>query len=148
MRCPFCNSDDTFVTESRTVDSGGAVRRRRECTSCHKRFTTYERPKEVKLWVIKKDMSREPFSKDKVRNGVMRAIEKRPITLERVEDIVDSVEREMLNKDRQEVTSREIGGAVSRRLKGVDKVAWLRFASVYFEFDNLDDFEKAIDSRG
>lgn len=145
MRCPFCTSDDTFVTESRVVDSGRAIRRRRECTKCKKRFTTYEHPREVRLWVVKKDAGREPFDKEKVKRGILRAIEKRPVSLEKVDEIVDSVEREILNKGKEEVTSREVGGAVSRRLKVVDKVAWLRFASVYFEFEDLKDFEKAIE---
>lgn len=144
MRCTFCAGEDTFVIESRTVDGGRSVRRRRECRKCKNRFTTYEKPKEGILWVVKKDSTRESFDRNKIRNGILRAVEKRPVSLDKVEEIVDSVEREMLNKQKKEITSKEIGGAVSRRLKAIDKVAWLRFASVYFEFDDLKDFEKAL----
>jgi len=144
MRCPFCTSDDTQVLESRVVEEGGAVRRRRECGKCHKRFTTYEKVKGSVLWVVKKDGRREPFDKEKLRRGVLRAIEKRPVSLDLVDDVVDAVEREMLRRDKEEVGSRAIGTAVLKRLKKIDKVAWLRFASVYLEFDDLKDFEKTI----
>lgn len=144
MKCQFCGKGDTQVLESRVADDGNTVRRRRECIKCEKRFTTYEKVKTTRPWVIKKDNRREPFDSGKIRKGLVRAFEKRPVSMEQIEDIVDQVEREMLNKQKEEVTSREIGGAVSRRLKAIDKVAWLRFASVYFEFEDLEDFEKAI----
>jgi len=147
MKCPFCNKSETQVLESRTVEDEGAVRRRRLCTNCNKRFTTYERVKQSFLWVVKKDGSREPFEKEKVKRGVLRAIEKRPVSLDLVNDVVDRVEREMLRKDKEEVSTKAIGSAILRKLKKIDKVAWLRFASVYMEFEELGDFEKAIDKK-
>jgi transcriptional repressor NrdR len=145
MKCPFCTSDDTQVLESRAVEDGGVIRRRRECAKCKKRFTTYEKVKGSVLWVVKKDGKREPFGQEKVKGGILRAIEKRPVSLELVEDIVDQVEREMLRKEKEEITSKAIGRAVLTRLKKIDKVAWLRFASVYLEFEDFKDFEKAIE---
>ena len=144
MFCPFCNYRDTQVLESRVVEEGRSIRRRRECSKCSKRFTTFERVKGTALWVIKKDGRREPFERDKVKRGILRAIEKRPVSLDLVDDVTEEVEREMLRKEREEVTSNAIGRAVMRRLKKIDKVAWLRFASVYLEFDDLKDFEKVI----
>jgi transcriptional repressor NrdR len=144
MFCPFCRNHDTQVLESRVVEDGKSVRRRRECGKCGKRFTTYERVKGTALWVVKKDGRREPFDKEKVRKGILRAIEKRPISLDLVNDVADKVEREMLKKEHEEVTSRSIGKAILKHLKKIDKVAWLRFASVYLEFEDLRDFAKAI----
>lgn len=145
MKCPFCTSHDTQVLESRSVDEGESLRRRRECGKCNKRFTTYERVRGSVLWVEKKDGKREPFDREKVKRGLLRAIEKRPVSLEFVDDVVDEVEREMLRKQKEEVSSKVIGSAVLRKLKKIDKVAWLRFASVYLEFENIKDFEKEID---
>ena len=144
MKCPFCGAADTSVLESRTVESGGSIRRRRECGKCDKRFTTIEEVRKSFLWVIKKDGRREVFDKEKVKRGILRAIEKRPVSLELVDDITDQVEMEMLRNDKQEIPTRAIGNAVLKRLKKVDKVAWLRFASVYLEFEDLSDFEKLI----
>jgi transcriptional repressor NrdR len=144
MKCPFCASLETHVLESRIVDDGEQIRRRRKCTKCDKRFTTYEKVKGSALWVVKKDGRREPFDREKLKRGVLRSIEKRPVSLDLVDDIVDQVERAMLNKEKEEVSSRSIGREVLKKLKKVDKVAWLRFASVYLEFDDLDDFEKVI----
>lgn len=145
MKCPFCAADDTQVLESRIVEEGEGVRRRRECGKCGKRFTTVEKVRGTALWVIKKDGSREPYDREKVKRGLLRAIEKRPVSLDLVNEIVNDVEREMLRAQKEEIPSRIIGNAVLRRLKKVDKVAWLRFASVYLEFEDLDDFEKTID---
>ena len=144
MKCPFCGAADTSVLESRTVSDGSSIRRRRECGKCGKRFTTLEDVKRSFLWVIKKDGRREVFDKEKVKRGILRAIEKRPVSLDLVDDITDQVEMEMLRSDKQEIPSRDIGNAVLKRLKKVDKVAWLRFASVYLEFTDLSDFEKLI----
>lgn len=144
MRCPFCAGSETEVLESRTVDEGEAIRRRRECKKCHKRFTTFEKVRGIALWVIKKDGSREPFDREKVKRGILRAIEKRPVGLGLIDEIVNDVEREMLRGEKEEIPSRVVGKAVLKRLKRVDRVAWLRFASVYLEFENLDDFEKTI----
>lgn len=142
MKCPFCGKLDTQVLESREVDEG--IRRRRECSKCGRRFTTYERSRKTVLWIVKKDGKREPWEREKVRNGILRSIQKRPVSLDLVDQIVDEVEREILRKEKEEVPSRLVGNAVLKRLRKVDKVAWLRFASVYLEFENLDDFEKAI----
>jgi len=144
MKCPFCNSSETQVLESRSIDEGRGVRRRRECEKCKKRFTTYEAIKGTAIWVIKKDGRREPFDKEKLKRGVLRAIEKRPISLDLVDDILEVVEQEMRKKEKEEVSSKAIGREVLKRLKKIDRVAWLRFASVYLEFDDLEDFEKAI----
>lgn len=144
MQCPFCGSTHSHVLESRTVEMGQALRRRRVCRKCRKRFTTYEKTKTHVLWVIKKDGKREPFEKDKIKRGVLRAIEKRPVSLDLVDEIVGRVERQMLRRQKEEVSSRSIGTAVMRKLKTIDKVAWLRFASVYMEFEDLEDFERTI----
>lgn len=144
MKCPFCGNSDTQVLESRPIDEGESVRRRRECVKCEKRFTTYEKTKGSVLWVIKKDGRRELFDPEKIKRGILRAIEKRPISIDLVDDIVDQIEKEMLSKETEEVSSKAIGRALIKRLRKIDKVAWLRFASVYLEFEDLDDFEKAI----
>jgi len=145
MKCPFCNASDTGVLESRTVDEGGAIRRRRECARCGKRFTTFEKVKGNFLWVIKKDGRREPFDKEKIKRGILRAVLKRPVSMGQVEEVTEDIEREMLRKEEAEVASRVVGNAILKRLKKLDKVAWLRFASVYLEFEDLSDFEKAIE---
>jgi len=147
MKCPFCNKSDTAVLESRTVDQGGSVRRRRKCEDCGKRFTTYEKVKDSVLWVIKKNGHRELFDKAKLKGGLLRAIEKRPVSLSIVNQIVDEVEREMLCEEREEVPSSLIGKSVLRKLRKIDKVAWLRFASVYLEFQDLSDFEKVLEKK-
>lgn len=144
MKCPFCGSSETHVLESRTVDEGESIRRRRKCAKCTKRFTTYEKVKGNALWVVKKDRRREPFDREKIKRGILRAIEKRPVSLETVEEVVDEVEREMLNKESEEVPSTQVGKAILKRLRKIDRVAWLRFASVYLEFEDLKDFGKAI----
>lgn len=144
MKCPFCGSSDNQVLESRVVEEDNSIRRRRECGDCKKRFTTYEKIRETFLWVVKKDGKREPFDREKTKRGILRAIEKRPVSLDLVDDVVDQVEREMLRKENEEVQTRTIGNAVMKRLKKIDNVAWLRFASVYLEFEDLKDFRKAI----
>lgn len=144
MKCPFCGSTANQVLESRVGDEGHSIRRRRECEKCGKRFTTYETVKGAALWVIKKDGRREQFDREKIKRGIMRALEKRPLSLDFINDLVEQVEREMLKKETEEVSSKAIGKEVLKRLKKVDKVAWLRFASVYLEFEALEDFAKAI----
>jgi transcriptional repressor NrdR len=144
MKCPFCGNIDTQVLESRGVNEGTLIRRRRKCAKCKKRFTTYEKVKDTVIWVIKKDGRREPFEREKIKRGILRAVEKRPVSMDLVEEVLDQVEREMLKKEKEEVSSRQIGKAVMKRLKKIDKVAWLRFASVYLEFEDLEDFAKAI----
>lgn len=145
MNCPFCNANDSQVLESRVNEDGHSIRRRRECPKCGKRFTTHEEVKKSVLWIIKKDGRREPFDKDKVKRGILRSIEKRPVSLDLVADVVDQVERELLKAQKEEIPSRVVGNAVLKRLKRIDKVAWLRFASVYLQFEDLSDFEKIIE---
>ena len=117
MKCPFCGAADTSVLESRTIEEGSSIRRRRECGKCGKRFTTTEEVKRSFLWVIKKDGRREVFDKEKVKRGILRAIEKRPVSLDLVDDITDQVEMELLRSDRQEIPTKVIGNAVLKHLK-------------------------------
>jgi transcriptional repressor NrdR len=145
MKCPFCGKVDGEVLESRIVDSGEGVRRRRACLKCGKRFTTIERVKEATIWVIKKDGRRELFNREKIRKGILRAVEKRPVPLSLVDDVVKRVEREITKKHNQEISSPAIGKVVLKYLRKIDKVAWLRFSSVYFQFEDLEDFEKLIE---
>lgn len=145
MKCPFCGKSESEVLESRVVEEGTGVRRRRCCLKCNKRFSTIERVKETTIWVVKKDGRREQFNREKIRKGIMRAVEKRPVSLSLVEDVVNRVERDIIKKHSQEVSSHTIGRTILKYLQKVDKVAWLRFASVYFQFEDLTDFEKLID---
>lgn len=140
MRCPFCNCDDTKVTDSRATDDGKAIRRRRECLACGKRFTTYEMMEEVPLVVIKKNGMRELFDRNKILNGLLRASNKRTISRKQLEDVVTSVERTIRNSLAQEVESVRIGELVLDELRHIDEVAYIRFASVYREFADLDSF--------
>lgn len=145
MKCPYCAGTRLQVLESRVVEGGGAIRRRRECRKCGNRFTTFEKVRDTVLWVIKKSGRREPFDREKIKRGILRAIQKRPVSLDQVNLMVDEIERELLRKGQEEVPSRAIGNAVLKRLKKIDKVAWLRFASVYLEFTDVTDFEKTIE---
>lgn len=144
MKCPFCGYEETVVLESRISEDGNSFRRRRECAKCKKRFTTYERAERT-LLVIKKDGRRESFDREKIKKGILLACHKRPVSLDLIDNMVDEVEQELLRKDSAEISSKTIGNSVLKRLKKVDKVAWLRFASVYLEFSDLSDFEKAIE---
>jgi transcriptional repressor NrdR len=143
MKCPFCSFPETKVVDKRDSEEG-TTRRRRECMKCAKRFTTYERPEISEIIVIKKDGSREPFDRGKVLKGVVRACEKRPIALNVMEHLTDEVEVELRSRDMREVTSRKIGEMVIKRLRKIDKVAYIRFASVYREFADLTDFEDEV----
>lgn len=140
MRCPFCKNDDTKVTDTRATDDGRAIRRRRECLQCGRRFTTYEMVEEEPLTVIKKDGSRELFDRNKILNGLIRACNKRVVTRPQIEAIVTRVERNIRNSLVQEVPSVKIGKMVLEELKNVDEVAYIRFASVYRQFADLDSF--------
>lgn len=142
MRCPFCAHPETKVTETRET-SEEVTRRRRECLKCKKRFTTYERV-ELSLTVIKKNGSRESFDRQKVKMGVLKACEKRPISQERVDECVDDIEAKLRSKGRAEVSSHEVGDLVMRALKRLDKVAYVRFASVYREFADLTSFQEEL----
>jgi len=140
MRCPFCLHSDSKVLDSRQTEEGASIRRRRECTACSKRFTTYERLDEMPFLVIKKDGGREAFSRTKILNGMMRACEKRPISMETIEGIVDEIEREIRSGLDREVTSEHIGELVMDKLRELDDVAYVRFASVYRQFKDIDRF--------
>ena len=144
MHCPYCASTEIAVIESRPGIDGQSVRRRRECSKCQRRFTTYERVEGPSLMVVKKDGKRESFDRQKLSEGIEKAFQKRPVPVEKLESLVDDCEREVLRKGIGEIPSRVIGKMVLRRIKKLDKVAWLRFASVYLEFEDLGDFEKAI----
>ena len=145
MNCPFCNTPDTKVIDSRPTEEGHAIRRRRECESCGKRFTTYEKVEEVLFMVVKRDGSREQFDRNKVLNGIIRACQKRPVSLEQMEAIVNDVEKSMNNLMEKEVSSEFIGNAVMDHLKNLDEVAYVRFASVYREFTDVGTFVSEIE---
>lgn len=140
MRCPYCGGIESKVIDSRPADDGERIRRRRECLSCSKRFTTYEIVETVPLMVIKKDKSREAFNRQKLLNGLMRACEKRPVTYKMLETAVDNIEQELLNSYDREVTSIHIGELAMQELKRIDEVAYVRFASVYRQFSDINTF--------
>lgn len=144
MQCPFCQHLETAVIETREREDSAITRRRRECPKCQKRFTTYERVENVPLIVIKKDGRRENFDREKLRGGILKACEKRPVSFEIIEELVDKIERNLRKRDSAEVSSRNIGSMILRELKKIDKVAYLRFASVYLDFEDLADFEDII----
>ena len=144
MRCPFCKKDNDKVIDTRPSEDGSAIRRRRECLECNKRFTTHERLEEMPVRVIKKSGRREPFDRAKILNGLMRAVEKRPISIETVENLVESIEREVLDQSDREIATRDIGELVMAKLRAVDEVAYVRFASVYREYQALEEFIKEI----
>jgi transcriptional repressor NrdR len=146
MRCPFCGSNNDRVIDSREINEGREVRRRRECLSCGKRFTTYERIDAIPLMVIKKDGRREPYQREKVIKGIMKACEKRPVSPEVIEKIADEVEGIFQNPMRAEVSTQEIGALVMKRLREIDKVAYVRFASVYKEFKDVEEFYQELEN--
>jgi transcriptional repressor NrdR len=143
MLCPYCRSDKLKVVDKRESDDK-SIRRRRECLKCKKRFTTYERIEAVPLIVIKRDKRREPFDRDKLRTGIMKACWKRPISQEKIEKIVDEIETELRNADKTEIRSRDIGELVMNKLKDLDEVAYIRFASVYRRFKDIQSFEREL----
>jgi transcriptional repressor NrdR len=145
MRCPFCDNPDTRVIDSRPTDEGRVIRRRRVCDSCQKRFTTYEKVEELMFMVVKKDGSRELFDRTKVRNGIVNACKKRPVTTEQIEKIVDDIERGLTNMMEKEISSTIIGEVILDNLKELDEVAYVRFASVYRQFDDVSTFLKEIE---
>lgn len=140
MRCPFCSHSDGRVVDSRASKDGDSIRRRRECLKCGRRFTTYERIEEVAQMVIKKDGSRETFDRWKLKSGILKAVEKRPVSLDQVEGMIDEIERELFNTTDHEVTTKTVGEAVMKKLKKLDEVAYVRFASVYRQFKDLNEF--------
>jgi len=146
MKCPQCGSDGDRVLDSRPVQEGAAVRRRRECSSCRQRYTTYEYIERTPLMVTKRDGRREPFDRDKLLSGIMLAVRKRPVARPVLEELVSSVESSLAESGRIEVTSETIGEMVLDRLAGIDPVAYIRFASVYRHFENLEQFVKEMEN--
>ena len=144
MQCPYCDFEDTKVIDSRLSETKDAIRRRRECLSCGKRFTTYERREPIKLMVIKRDGSKEPFDREKLRAGLAKACAKQRITEEQIELMVDEIEAELRDRRRHEVTSRRLGDMVLIRLRRLDMVAYLRFASVYRQYTDVDQFRSEL----
>ena len=140
MRCPFCRKDNDRVIDSRASQDGAAIRRRRECLSCERRYTTYERPEETTIKVIKKDGSRAPFSREKIQRGLERACWKRSITTRQIEDTVNAIENDVYQSYETEIESRELGLLVMEHLRELDEVAFVRFASVYRQFSDARDF--------
>lgn len=144
MKCPYCSNNDSEVIETRDSEDLSVTRRRRTCPKCEKRFTTYERVESVPLTVIKKDQRREPFDREKLRRGIWRASGKTTIKAEDIDRIVDEVERELIAGETTEIPSKSIGQLVAKRLKKLDKVAYIRFSSVFRQFVDIEDFEKEV----
>ena len=140
MKCPFCNQANTKVIDSRPVDDNSSIRRRRSCDSCGKRFTTYEKVETIPLIVIKKDNNREQYDRTKIESGVLRACHKRPISAEQIDQLVDSIEAEIFKREDKEIPSSAIGELVMKKLQDLDEVAYVRFASIYREFKDVDTF--------
>ncbi|WP_447926401.1 MULTISPECIES: transcriptional regulator NrdR [unclassified Vreelandella] len=145
MHCPFCGANDTRVTDSRLVADGDQVRRRRQCASCQERFTTYETAELIMPRVVKSDGSRESFNEAKLRAGMLRALEKRPVSAEAIEAAVERIRQQLRAQGEREVNAWDIGEAVMKALSGLDQVAYIRFASVYRKFQDLDEFRAEID---
>ncbi len=146
MKCPYCSYYDTSVLDSRDSEDLGSIRRRRECLKCEKRFTTYERVDMVNMFVLKKDGRREQFDRKKLMTGMLKATEKRPVSMDQIEKAVDEIERELRRRESIEIPSADMGEVVMNKLKTLDEVAYIRFASVYRSFDNLETFEKEVKS--
>jgi len=144
MRCPFCQADNDRVLDSRTTSDGYSIRRRRECLECKRRYTTYERLEELTIKVIKKDNVREPFNREKIRQGILKACWKRPISDEIVDTMIAEIESDIYADFESEIESRVVGGMVMRQLSKVDQVAYVRFASVYREFKDVQDFVEEL----
>ncbi|MHB9002720.1 MAG: transcriptional regulator NrdR [Coriobacteriia bacterium] len=144
MRCPFCGHDETKVVDSRVSESQDAIRRRRECLKCEQRFTTYERREEMPLQVVKKDGSLEPFDRGKILRGLVVATTKRNVPTDRLEALIDDVESELHNTFRYEIPAKALGDMVLTRLRDLDRVAYIRFASVYKSFQDLDEFYEEL----
>lgn len=145
MKCPFCGEGESKVTDSRVSGGGDVIRRRRECEKCARRFTTYERVEEVLPMIVKKDGRRELFDRAKVLAGARRACEKRPITLEQIEALTDAIERDVIDSSEKEVPSQKVGERVMAKLRALDEVAYVRFASVYRSFRDIEEFRAELD---
>ena len=144
MKCPYCGHVEDMVVDSRSLAEGGIIRRRRECIKCHHRFTTYERIEEVALKVIKKDGRRENYDRQKIMNGIMRACEKRPISMEQIEKLVQEIEKKIETKGKKEIYGKKIGELVMKKLYRLDEVAYVRFASVYRQFKDISQFMSEV----
>ena len=144
MKCPFCASTDTRVIDTRSAEGG--IRRRRECENCQRRFTTYERVAPLRLMVVKRDERREPFDRNKIVDGVQIACAKRPVAAEDIEELVSGIERELYHRGSREVTSREVGEMVMQNLRKLDEVAYIRFATIYRRFADVEDLASEIES--
>ena len=145
MKCPYCSQLETKVLDKRETDNDAVTRRRRQCLTCEKRFTTYEHIEMVDLMIVKKDGSRQQFDRQKLKNGILKACEKRPIDLEKLDTVVSQIEAELLNSDGTEIASAKLGELVMKKLKKLDKVAYIRFASVYRDFADLTEFKEELD---
>lgn len=145
MRCPRCNEGGTRVIDSRDLESGTTIRRRRECEICSHRFTTYERPEGARLTVVKRDGSRQEFDRGKLTAGLLRALEKRPVTLARVEEAVDEIESQVRARGQQEVSSKEVGQLATEQLRDIDQLAYIRFASVYHSYEDISTLKREVD---
>ncbi|HOK80654.1 MAG TPA: transcriptional regulator NrdR [bacterium] len=146
MKCPYCGFMEDRVIDSRESEDGLQIRRRRECLRCEKRFTTYEEIEEKPLIVVKKDGRREKFNRDKIFNGIQRACEKRPVSTEQITTIVDEIEQELKQRFEKEVSSKDIGEMIIEKLRKLDEVAYVRFASVYRQFKDISEFQKEIEN--
>jgi transcriptional repressor NrdR len=146
MKCPYCDHQESKVIDSRESKKGLSIRRRRECLACRRRFTTYEKIEEIPYMVVKKDGSRQPFDSQKLLRGLLKACEKRPIPIKKVEEIVEEIESKLHERADKEIRSSEIGQYVMERLKELDKVAYVRFASVYREFRDVSEFKRELET--
>ena len=145
MRCPRCDETGTRVIDSRDLEGGSTIRRRRECEACAYRFTTYERPEGARLTVLKRDGSRQEFDRNKLQAGLLKALEKRPVTLERVEQAVDEIEGSIRSRGEAEISSKEIGRLATEALRDIDQLAYIRFASVYHSYEDIDTLKREVD---
>lgn len=144
MKCPYCSHKVTKVSDKRDTKDSSITRRRRECLKCKKRFTTYERPEALELAIVKKDNRREKFDKHKILTGILKACEKRNVSMEKIENLVNGIESDLREKGDNEIASKKLGQMVMRKLRALDKVAYIRFASVYREFEDLDRFKEEV----
>ena len=144
MKCPFCNASDTKVIDSRPADDNSSIRRRRQCEKCGKRFTTYEKLETMPLMIIKKDNSRETYDRSKIEKGILLSCHKRPVSSTQISSMIDSIENEIFNREEREIQASLIGELVMKRLKDVDEVAYVRFASVYREFKDINAFMEEL----
>ena len=144
MKCPFCNAADTRVIDSRPADDNASIRRRRQCETCGKRFTTYEKLETMPLMIVKKDNSREPYDRSKIEAGIIRSCHKRPVSSEQISSMADQIENALFNREEREISSSVIGELVMEKLKDLDAVAYVRFASVYREFKDVDTFMQEL----